>query len=91
MTIEAKIVKSEVKKDGATIFLDNEGMSYKKAVLDCDLSDNIRFMRKNTKAGRNVRIHFEEIYKDNLLVNDIEFLTSSEALYSRIRRLENDY
>jgi len=75
MTMKATVIKSEVKKDGAIILLENNGMAYK-AVMACDFSGNIHYMRENTKAGQNVRIQFTEAANGDLLVKDIEFMAA---------------
>jgi len=75
MTMKATVIKSEVKKNGVIILLENGGMAYK-AVMNGDFNGNLRYMRENTKAGQNVRIQFTEAANGDLLVDEIEFMAA---------------
>jgi hypothetical protein len=83
MTMKATIIKSEVKKDGAIILLENSGLTYK-AIMDCDFRGNLCYMREHTKPGQKVSIQFAETANGDLLVNDIEFLLDKDAICAQL-------
>jgi len=73
LELEATVIKSEINKDGAVIYLEEGGNVYK-AVMEANFIGNIRYMRENTKHGQDVRIQFTKAENGDLIVYDIWFL-----------------
>ena len=79
MTVIAKVIKSDVKRSGANFVLENNGLIFE-ASFDAPLGSLYKYMIKNTKPGKSVKIGYDELSvvlnNNPIAIKSIDFIAA---------------